>query len=97
MLNLIPAKVRIIVLGNHKDCMWMKFKKYTPVLQSNTMHLITSMAVEKHRTLKQGNCNNAFCQGILLDDKIIIVRPIIGDPDAKKDEYWLLKRTLYGL
>jgi hypothetical protein len=40
---------------------------------------------------------NAFCQGILPDDKITIVKPPIGDPDAKKDEYWLLKCTLYGL
>ncbi len=27
----------------------------------------------------------------------MIVKPPIGNPDAKKDEYWLLKRTLYGL
>ncbi len=34
---------------------------------------------------------------ILPKDKITIVKPPIGDPDAKKDEYWLLERTLYGL
>ncbi len=54
-------------------------------------------SVERRHTLKQGNCKNAFCQGILLDDEITIVKPPIGDPDAKLDEYWLLKRTLYGL
>ncbi len=26
-----------------------------------------------------------------------IVKPPIGDPDTIKDEYWLLKKTLYGL
>ena len=36
-------------------------------------------------------------QGILPDDEIMIVKPPIGDPDADKDEYWLFKKTLYGL
>jgi hypothetical protein len=57
---------------------------------------MVSMATECHTVLKQGNCKNAFCQGILPDGKITIVKPPIGDPDARKDEYWLLKRTLYG-
>ncbi len=48
-------------------------------------------------TLQQGNCKNAFCQEILSSDDITIVKPPIGDPDAKKDEYCFLKRTLYGL
>ena len=61
------------------------------------MRLMVSLAVEKCRTLKQGDCKNAFCQGILPDDEITIVKPPIGDPDADKDEYWLLKKTLYGL
>ena len=38
-----------------------------------------------------------FCQGILPPNEITIVKPPIGDPNAKKDEYWLLKRTLYKL
>ena len=53
--------------------------------------------MEKHRTLKQGDCKNAFCQGVLPDNEITIVKTPIGDPDAGKDEYWLLKKTLYGL
>jgi hypothetical protein len=55
------------------------------------------MAVKRRHTLKQGNCKNAFCQGILPPDEITIVKPPIGDPNTKKDEYWLLKRTLYSL
>ncbi len=34
---------------------------------------------------------------ILLNNKITIVKPPIRDPDDKKDEYWVLKHTLYGL
>jgi hypothetical protein len=75
----------------------MKTSWYAPILHSNTMCLIISMAPEHRCTLKQGDCKNAFCQGILPPSKITIVKPPIGDPEATKDEYWLLKRTLYGL
>jgi hypothetical protein len=69
-LNPIQAKACNFVLDNHKNYIWMKSKKYTPVLPPNRMHLITSMAVEKCCTLKQGDCKNTFCQGFLPDNKI---------------------------
>ncbi len=47
--------------------------------------------------MKQGNYKNAFCQGILPLEEITIARPPSGDPDAAKDEYWLLQKTLYRL
>ncbi len=40
---------------------------------------------------------NAFCQGILPDDKITIMGLPPGDPEAEPNKYWLLQRTLYGL
>jgi hypothetical protein len=46
---------------------------------------------------QQGDCKNAFCQGILPGDKITIVKPLIRDPDTKKGKYWLLKHALYRL
>jgi hypothetical protein len=61
------------------------------------MQLILSMAIKRRRSFKQGDCKSAFCKGILPPDKITIVKPLIGDPEATKDEYWLLKHTLYGL
>jgi hypothetical protein len=97
MLNLLRAKSRIVVLGNHKDRVWTKPEKYAPILHPDMLHVLVSMAIERQCTLKQGDCKNAFCQGILPADEITIVKPPIGDPDTKKDEYWLLKRTLYGL
>jgi hypothetical protein len=97
MFNPLRAKSRIVVLGNHEDRVWTKSEKYAPVLRSDSMRLLVSLAVEKCRTLKQGDCKNAFCQGVLPDDEITIVKPPLGDPDAAKDEYWLLKKTLYGL
>ena len=97
MFNPLRAKSRIVVLGNHEDRVWTKPEKYAPVLRPDSMRLMVSLAVEKRRTLKQGDCKNAFCQGILPDDEITIVKPPISDPDADKDEYWLLKKMLYGL
>jgi hypothetical protein len=91
MLNPLHAKSRIVVLGNHKYCVWMKSKKYAPILCPDTLCLTVSMAVKHRCTLKQGNCKNAFCQGILPADEVAIIKPPIGDPDAETDKYWLLK------
>jgi hypothetical protein len=76
---------------------WSKPKKYALVLCPDSMHLMVSMAVQKCCTLYQGDCKNAFCQGILPDNKLTIVKPAISDSDVKNNKYWLLKRTLYGL
>jgi hypothetical protein len=97
MLNPLHAKSCIVVLGNHKDHVWTKSEKYTPVFCPDTLRLMVGMAVKRRCTLKQGNCKNAFCQGILPADEVTIIKPPIGNPDAEKDKYWLLKRTLYGL
>jgi hypothetical protein len=86
MMNPDRAKACIVVLGNHEDREWSKNDTYTSVLRPDTMRLIVSMAVEQHRTLRQGDCKNAFCQGILPPDEITIVKPPIGDLDAKKDK-----------
>jgi hypothetical protein len=51
------------------------------------MQLMVSMATERHTVLKQGDCKKLFCQGILPNNKTMIVKPPIGDPDAKKDKY----------
>ncbi len=53
--------------------------------------------MQHRRGLKQGDCNNAFCQGILPPEEVTIVCLPSADPNAAKDEYWLLQKTLYGL
>ena len=93
MLRPHRSKAHIVVLGNHEDRMWTKSEEYAPVLHPDTLRLIVSFAIQQQRTLKQGYCKNAFCQGILTLDEITIIKPPIGDPATKKDEYWLLKRT----
>jgi hypothetical protein len=53
--------------------------------------------VEKHHPLRQGDCKNAFCHGILPPKETTILRPPSGDPESDPQEYWLLLKTLYGL
>jgi hypothetical protein len=96
MMNPHHAKSCIVILGNQEERIWSKSDKYAPILRP-TMRLIVSMTVEQQHTLQQVNCKNAFTKGILPPDKITIVKPPIHDPDAEKDEYWLLKWTLYSL
>jgi hypothetical protein len=96
-LRPLRAKSQIVILGNHKDRVWRKSKKFAPVLRQDSLCFLTSMAVVSCRPLRQGDCINRFCQGILPLDKVTIVCPPSRDPEVAPDEYWLLKRTLYGL
>ena len=83
----VRAKTRIVVQGNHEDQVWTKSEKFAPVLRADSLRYIVSMAVQKRRLLKQGDCKNAFCNGELPEDEITIVRPPNGDPSAAKNEF----------
>ena len=91
------AKSRIVVLGNHEDRYFSKSRRYAPVLKYSSLRLLTSKAVGDKRILQQGDCKNAFCNASLPDDEATCIRPPVGDPAFHNDEYWLLKKTLYGL
>ena len=91
------TKSRIVVLGNLEGRFWEKSEKYAPVLQYSLLHLLTSVATENCRALKQGDCKNAFCNVRIPKDETTIIWPPSGDPDAKKDVFWLLEKTLCGL
>ena len=97
--HLMPlrAKSRIVVLGNRESREWSKSNRFAPVLRFDSLPFLVSLAAQQRRGLKQGDCKNAFCQGVLPPEEITIVWPPSGDPDAAKDEYWLLQKTLYGL
>jgi hypothetical protein len=79
------------------DRVWKKSEKFAPVLRQDSLRFLTSVAVASRRPLCQGDCKNAFCQGILAPDEVTIVCPPSGNPEVAPDEYWLLKRTLYDL
>jgi hypothetical protein len=65
--NLLPlrAKFRIVALGNLEERLWSKTDRFAPVLCQDSLRFLTSLAVEKRRALRQGDCKNAFCHGIL--------------------------------
>jgi hypothetical protein len=86
-----------VVLGNRETRDWSKSHWFAPVLRFNSIRFLVSLAVQHCHGIKQGDCKNAFCQGILPPEEVTIVRPPSGDPDAAKDEYWLLQKTLHGL
>merc|ERR1712197_61740 len=78
-------------------CKYSKSQRCVPVLKYSLLRLLTSLSVGDRCTLKQGDCKNAFCNAELPDDKRMVVRPPVGDPAYHKDEFWLLRKTLYGL
>jgi hypothetical protein len=87
--HLMPlrAKSQIVVLGNRECREWSKSNRFAPVLCFDSLRYLVSLAVQHCHGLKQGNCKNAFCQGILPPEEVKIVRPPLGDPDAAKDKY----------
>ena len=95
--NPLRAKSRIVVLGNLEQRIWSKSDKYAPVLSGSAARLLLSMAVEDGRSLKQGDCKNAFVQSKLKDDEIYIVKPPLNCPRSKRGTYWKLNKSLYGL
>jgi hypothetical protein len=72
-LNPLWAKSWIVVLDNHKDHVWSKTDRFAPILHSNSLQFLVSMAIEKCCPLCQGDCKNAFCQGILPPKEVTIV------------------------
>jgi hypothetical protein len=95
--NPVRAKTRIVALGNYEETIWTKSEKYAPVPRDESSRLMISMAVERGRREKQGDCKNAFVQSYLPNDEKIIVRPPKGCPISRNGELWLLQKTLYGL
>ncbi len=93
----LQAKSRIVVLGYHERRNWSKSDRFAPVLWFDSLRFLVSLSTQHRRALKQGDCKNTFCQGTLPAEETTIVRPPSGDPDASKDKYWLLLKTLYGL
>jgi len=60
--NGIPtcAKSCIVVLGNLDQHIWSKSDCISPVVSIPMIRLLTALAVQNNRTLKQGDCKFAF-------------------------------------
>ena len=93
----LRAKSRVVVLGNSEDRLYQKSQRYVPVLKYSSLCLLIVKAVGYKRILQQGNCKNSFYNATLPDNEFTLIQPPIEDPSYQDDEYWLLKKTLYGL
>ena len=91
------AKSRILVLGDFEDRLYQKSQRYAPVLKYSSLRLLPSKAVGDKLILQQGYCKNAFYNSTFPDGEVTVIRPPIFGPSFQEDEYWLLKKTLYGL
>ena len=93
----LRAKSRIVVVGNFEDRLYQKSQRYAPVLKYSSLRLLIAKSLGDKCILQQGDFKKAFCNATLPDDEVTVIRPPIGDPDFQEDEYWLLKKTLYGI
>ena len=93
----LRAKSRIVVLGNSKDHLCQKSQRYAPVLKHSFLHQLEAKEVGDKLILEQGDYKNEFCKTTLPGDEVMVLRPPIGNPYYQEDEYWILKKTLYGL
>ena len=91
------AKCRIVVLGNQQQQSYTKGEKYAPVITQNQFRCLLSLAIKHRRRLRQGDVKNAFCNGTLPDNEVVVVTPPKGCPHSKPNTLWRLRKTLYGL
>ena len=81
------AKSQIIGLGYLERRVWSREDKYTPVLSSTAARLLVLMAVEDGYRLKMTDCRSAFCNRVLPEDKICIVKSLANCPCLKKGTF----------
>ena len=91
------VKSRIVVLGNRQSTQFSPHDTYAPVISQNQFRCLLSLAIKHKRKLKQGDVKNAFCNGILPQDEIVVVTPPKGCPLSRPNSMWRLRKTLYGL
>ena len=91
------AKSRIVAPGNLERCIWSREDKYALIFSSTATRLLSSMAVNDGCRLKQADCKNAFCNGILPEDEMCIVKSPANCHRFTKGTFWKLNKTLYGL
>ena len=86
----------IFFLGNHEDRAFNKSYLFAPVLSYSSLWILTSKAI-KNCILQQSDWKNTFCNALLPDNEITIVRPPLGDPESSPKNFLLLNKTLNGL
>ena len=91
------TKCRIVVLGKQQQHSYNKADKYAPVISQTHFRCLLLLAITCKRKLRQGDVKNAFCNGILPEDEMVVINPPKGCPFSTNNTYWKLNKTLYGL
>ena len=79
------TKCRIVVPGNQQQHTYNKSDKYAPVISQNHFRCLLSLAVTNKCKLRQGDVKNTFCNGILPDDKMVVIKLPKGCPCSTKN------------
>lgn len=88
------------MLGNQQQQQqqqYAKSDKYTSVISQNQFRYLLSLAVSQRRKLRQGDLKNTFCNGILPDTEMVVIKPPKRCPLSSPNTYWKLNKILYGL
>jgi hypothetical protein len=67
------------------------------VVTQSAVRILVYLVIEHNKFAQQGDCKNSFCNPVLTDDEVFIVRPPEGCPFSKPNTFWRLRKTLYGL
>ena len=97
--NGYPDRVKscIVVLGNQQSTIFTPGDTYAPVISQNQFRCLLSIAIKHKQRLRQGDVKNAFCNGILPEDEVVVITPPKGCPFSHPNSLWRLCKTLYDL
>lgn len=90
-------KSYIVALENLEHWSWSQEDKYTLVLSTTTCCLLVCTVVDDRYCLKQGDYKNVFCNGILHNKEICIVKLPTRCPQSKSGSFWKINKIIYRL
>ena len=94
--NPIRFKARIVAGGNHQVQGYDFDDVYSPVVQFTNLMLIQAVGMPKNWLPKHLDIKAAFLNGDI-DRECYVSHPFNAPKDLQTNEYYLLKKTLYGL
>ena len=89
-------KARLVVKGFHQTQRVDYTETFSPIVKASTVRVILSLAVMNKWELRQVDVNNAFLNGILVEDVYMGQQEGFIDP-SRPHHVCKLKKTLYGL
>ncbi|KAH9647735.1 retrovirus-related pol polyprotein from transposon RE1 [Citrus sinensis] len=89
-------KARLVANGFHQTHGVDYTETFSPVVKSSTIRVILSLAILNHWVIRQVDVNNAFLNGILIED-VYMAQPQGFVDSTKPNHVCKLNKALYGL